>query len=268
VRDLFRVGGRIALWVCVGLLLVRGIGAVLSAPRDGSADQISGRSTAEVGLSVTAFAVRFARTYIDDPSPQALAPFLAEGAAVPAGGRVPAASDRAAQAEVAGVEALGRGGSLVTVAVELLGGGVRYLAVPITRASAGEVTALGAPSLVAVPAAVGVDAERLQPLAGAEAGAIEALISRFLPVYLSATNSGELSYLLASGVEVAPLGGALRMVGAPSISQLGSDEGPTREVLASVRVTEEGGGVYPATYRLRLVRRERWYVAAVEGAAR
>ena len=128
--------------------------------------------------------------------------------------------------------------------------------------------ALGAPSLVAVPAAAGVDVERLQPLAGTEAGAIEALIARFLPAYLSATSSGELSYLLAPGVEVAPLGGALSVVGAPSISQLGAGEGPTREVLASVKVTEEGGGVYPATYRLRLVRHERWYVAAVEGAPR
>jgi hypothetical protein len=122
--------------------------------------------------------------------------------------------------------------------------------------------------VVAVRAGVGVDAARVQPLAGAEAGAIEALVVRFLPAYLSATSAGQLSYLLAPGVEVAPLGGALSVVGAPSISQLGSGEGPTREVLASVKVTEEGGGVYPATYRLRLVRHERWYVAAVEGAAR
>jgi hypothetical protein len=221
-----------------------------------------------VAPATAAFAVRFARTYVDDPSPQALAPFLAEGAAIPSGGRVPAAADRATQAEVAGVEALGQGRSLVTVAVELLGGGARYLAVPIIRASAGEVAALGAPSLVAVPAAVGVDAERLQPLSGAEAGAIEGLVDKFLPAYLSATSPDDLSYLLAPGTEVAPLGGGLSVVAAPRISQLGPGEGPTREVLAGVKVAEEGGGLYPASYRLRLVRHERWYVAAVEGTPR
>ena len=44
--------------------------------------------------------------------------------------------------------------------------------------------------------------------------------------------------------------------------------GRTREVLATVRARDpQGGAVYALRYRLRLVRGDRWYVAAVNNAA-
>ena len=91
VRSLLRAMGRVAIWASWVCCWSGGLGAVLAptqasvpaaGPVNGGTDQAS-----------AAFAVRFARTYLADPSPQALAPFLAEGASV-GGGRPPAAAPR------------------------------------------------------------------------------------------------------------------------------------------------------------------------------
>ena len=265
--------GRAALWVTVALLLVRGAAGVLTPPQRG----VGHPSAAGAGEASGAFAARFARAYLADPSPQALAPFLAEGAHLGAGRAPSARGAEVAQAEVAQAEVaqaevvrtreLGGGRALVTVACELRDSRTLYLAVPIVRSGAGEVAALGAPSMVAVPAAAGVDSERPQPLAGPDAAAIEALVRRFLPTYLSARGESELSYLLAPGAGVIPLAGAVELLGLGEVSQLGPGVGPRRTVIASARVRAAvGGAVYPLAYRLSLVKRSRWYVEAVQGA--
>jgi hypothetical protein len=71
--------GRFALWAAIGLLLVRGTAAVLVPPAEG-------RPAAEpekFDPAAAAFAVRFARAYLEDPAPAALTPFLAAGARIP-----------------------------------------------------------------------------------------------------------------------------------------------------------------------------------------
>jgi hypothetical protein len=213
-----------------------------------------------------AFAVRFVRTYLSNPSPEALVPFLASGAHF-GQGRPPSAGAGVAQAEVAGSRALGDGRAVVTVACELRDARTLYLAVPIVRSRAGEVAALGAPSIVAAPAVAGAEASRPQPLAGSDAAAIEALVAKFLPAYFTAREGSDLSYLLAPGAAVAPLAGALELRGARLAGQLGSGEGATRTVIASARVRDPASGaVYPLAYRLELVKHGRWYVSGVEGA--
>jgi hypothetical protein len=133
----------------VGLLLVRGLGAVL-APTQASVPA-AGPANGGTDQASAAFAVRFARTYLSDPTPQALAPFLAEGVSV-ASGRPPAtATAEPVQAEVSATEELGGGREILTVACELRDARTLYLAVPIARSGAGEVAALGAPSMVAAP---------------------------------------------------------------------------------------------------------------------
>jgi hypothetical protein len=248
----------------LGLLLIRGVVAEPSG-----APPAAVRHLAAVDPATSAFAVRFARTYLADPSGAALEPFLAEGARVGAGTPPQVQTEDVAQAEVSGVEDLGGGRAVLTVACELRDARTLYLAVPIVRSGAGEVAALGAPSIVAAPGAAGVDSkEQPQAVAGPDAGAIQGLVAKFLPTYLAAGDAGSLSYFLAPGAAVQPLGGAIGFRAITGVTQLGSGEGPVRSVLAAARVSDPASGaVYPVAYRLELVKRGgRWYVDAVEGA--
>jgi hypothetical protein len=264
-RSVLRGVGRIAIWTVLGLLLVRGVLAEPSATTP-----VPQRATEGIDPKSGAFAVRFARTYLTDPSAAALTPFLAEGAQI--GNGNPPGSDASAvtQVEVSEARELGDGRSVLTVACELRDARTLYLAVPIVRDQAGEVAALGAPSIVAAPGTAGVDSdERPQPLAGADAGPIAELVEKFLPEYLAASAGGSLSYLLAPGATVTPLGGALHLEAATGVKQLGSGEGPSRTVLAGARLGDPiSGAAYPVVYRLELVKGAgRWYVDAVEGAS-
>jgi hypothetical protein len=264
LRSLLRGIGRGAIWTVLALLLLRG---ALAGPSPQAPGEPS-RSPSTAGQSSSAFAIRFARAYLSDPSPRALAPFLAEGARVGTG-RPPADAEPVAQAEVTESEQLGDGRAVLTVACELRDSRTLYLAVPIVRAPAGEVAALGAPSIVAAPGPAGVDSnEHPQPVAGLDAGAIQALVAKFLPDYLAAGDAGSLSYFLAPGAAVQPLGGAIQFLAITGLSQLGSGEGPSRSILAAARISDpRSGAVYPVAYRLELVKRGgRWYVEAVEGA--
>jgi Conjugative transposon protein TcpC len=257
--------GRVALWALVALLLIRGTESVLS-PTPEAPQAPAGAKGSPLGQASAAFAVGFARAYLAEPSLRHLGDRFAEGvtprAGADASGRV------VAQAEVAQTQRLGGGRAIVTVACELLGGRVLYLAVPIVRDSAGEVAALGAPSLVAAPETAGLEAERTQPLPGADAGAIGQLVDRFLAAYVSTSEPADLSYYVAPGTSVTPIGG-LRLVGTPNVRESQDEGGPDRTVIASVRARDEASDVtYFLSYRLELVRRERWYVSAVEGALR
>ncbi|MGE5527490.1 MAG: conjugal transfer protein [Methanosarcina sp.] len=264
VRSLLRGTGRVAIWTVLGLLLVRG---VVAEPT--RTPPVVARPSVAADPATSAFAVRFARAYLANPSGTALEPFLAEGARVGAGTPPQVQTGDVAQAEVSGVEDLGGGRAVLTVACELRDARTLYLAVPIVRSGAGEVAALGAPSIVAAPGAAGVDSnEQPQAVAGPDAGAIQGLVAKFLPTYLAAGDAGSLSYFLAPGAAVQPLGGAVEFRAITGVTQLGSGEGPVRSVLAAARVSDPASGaVYPVTYRLELVKRGgRWYVEAVEGA--
>ncbi|MGV1047854.1 MAG: conjugal transfer protein [Solirubrobacterales bacterium] len=198
-----------------------------------------------------------------------MAPFLAEGVRV-GNGTAPQDGGDVVQAEVSNSEELGGGRSVLTVAAELRDARTLYLAVPIVRNEAGEVAALGAPSIVAAPGGAGASSdERPQALAGPDAGAIGELVSRFLPEYVSASEAGSLSYLLSPGAVVAPLGGAVSLDGIGEVTQLGAGEGSSRIVIATARVSDPASGAeYPVSYRLQVVKAGgRWYVAAVEGAS-
>jgi hypothetical protein len=261
VGGALRAAGRVALWSLVALLLIEGVSGVLSSPPP----ERGGESRKEASDPATsAFAVRFARAYLAGSSPQELSPLLAPGVDVPSFSGTGIGVE---QAEVAGIEALGGGQAIVTLACELGDGRTLYLAVPIVRASAGEVAASGAPAVVAGPAGVGEDVEVPQPLAGPDASAIGDLVRRFLPAYFSASSPEDLSYLVAPGSGVVPPGYGLELVGAPDVKQLGSGEGPRRTALATVRVHDPlSGAIFRLTYRLEVVRQGRWYVSGVEGA--
>lgn len=264
--EVLRPVGRAALWAALAVLLVRGAAAIFSDPAS-SAQPADPRGSAGPGQAAEGMAVGFARTYLESPTPEALAPYLAEGAHV-ATGQGPSPPGLVEQAEVVRSAPLGGGRWDLTVSCDLRDSRVLDVAVPILRRSAGEVAALGAPSVVAVPAATGADPERPRSIAGSDAAAIDELVAKFLPDYLSAGSSRELAYLLAPGASLVPLGGSVESVAVGHVEQLGDGEGPRRDLLVGARVREpSGGGIYPASYRLRVVRRaDRWYVAGVEGA--
>jgi hypothetical protein len=269
-RSLVRTIGRGAIWATLALLLVRGIGSVVSPTSD---QGFPGRKVSPAeDQTADAFAVRFARAYLADPSAESLAPYLAEGVTVGTGLSPKSEMAGVAQAEVSSTEDLGDGEAVLTVACELRDSRTLYLAVPIARSRTGEVAALGAPWIVAGPGtAAGGEGDRPRPLAGADAPEIESLVSRFLPAYLTSGDADELSYLLLPGVVVQPLGGQVELKGLTGVSQLGDGEGPRRTILAAVRVTDpSGGATYPLVYRLsveRVGRVDRWYVASVEGVS-
>jgi hypothetical protein len=259
-----RSAGRLAIWVAIGLLLVRGAAATFATPQNSEV-----RLTAGADDDVlVATAERFARLYLEDPSPKALAPYLSAGAVIGTGRPPSAEGAEVAQADVVDTTDVGDGRVVVTVSCELRDARTLYLTVPIVRRGAGEAAVLGAPSIVAMPAPAGADPESPRPTAGPEAGAIEELVAKFVPAYLSAASSKELSYLLAPKAEVVPLGGQLELVSVGEVRQLGDGEGPARDLLVDALLRDDVDGViYPVTYRLRVARRSgRWYVSAVEGA--
>ncbi|HEX4304820.1 MAG TPA: conjugal transfer protein [Solirubrobacterales bacterium] len=267
MTEAIRPLGRMALWAALAVLLIRGAAAIFSAPASKSAE-VEPQVGASPGRAAEVVAVGFARTFLESPAPEALAPFLAEGAHVSAGEGAPRPG-LVDQAEVVRVARLGEQRWVLTVSCDLRDSRVLDVAVPIVREGAGEVAALGAPSIVAVPATAGVDPERPRPTAGADASAIDELVAKFLPDYLAAGSSRELAYFLAPEAAVVPLGGEVEAVSIGQPEQLGEGEGPRRDLLVGARLKDPAaaGVVYPAAYRLQVVRRAgRWYVATVEGA--
>lgn len=261
-RSAVRAAGRLALWALVAMLLVRGLASVVSDPQRAS----HAAASAGVDPATSAFAVRFARGYLSGSDAASLTPLLAPGvhipSAAPSSGKV-----EIEQAEVAGVEKGREGQAVVTVACELADARTLYVAVPIVRASAGEVAAVGVPAVVAGPAGVGGEIEPAQALAGPDASAISELVDRFLPAYFSAASPGDLSYLVAPGSVVVPPGNGLEFGGLSSVKQFGDGEGARRAVVATARVRDSvSGETFQFSYRLQLVRQGRWYVSQVEGA--
>lgn len=262
-----RALGRVALWAVLALLLIRGGAAVLSPGSGAEAPPAGGRGTEGPGKAAEATAVGFARAWLEDPDPRALSAWLADGVYL-GSGRAPTEAGQLGQAEIIESTNLGGGRWVLTVSCDLRDARTLNLAVPIVRHGAGEAAVIGAPSIVAVPATAGAAPERPRPIAGPEAGAIGELVAKFLPAYLSAASTKELSYLLAPGSAVVPLAGQLELLSTGGVEQLGDGEGPRRELIAAVRVGEPvTGATYPTAYRLAVVRHSgRWYVAAVEGA--
>jgi hypothetical protein len=157
------------------------------------------------------------------------------------------------------------------VACELAGAANRllYLAVPLARDPSGWLSVSGLPSFVPPPPMGQAQAEEAQRLAGPGSAQIRRLAQRFLAAYLS-RGAGELSYLVAPGARLTPLGLGLRLIRVAGVGEAGSGSEPGRQtVLVRARVQEAASSAtYPVTYRLQLVRRERWYVGAVEGVPR
>lgn len=277
--QLARTGGRVAIWAIIALLLLRGLGDLLSdAERQPSAP--SSETTEFPGPAEQAFAVRVARLYLSGETarPARASSILDSVFASGLRGRfAPASAGKGAtpsvaEATVSGVKPTGADRAVVTVACVPGGPGrssVRYVAVPVARDSRGGLIAYDLPSLVAGPPAGDVEAAQPAPLSGPSADEIDRLVRRFLAAYLAGADQADLSLFVAPDATVGSVGAGLELAGVSEIGQLESTE-PNRLLIsatAEVRDTRSGA-TYPARYRLELVRGERLYVESIEGEVR
>lgn len=266
--------GRCVLWGAIGLVLLRGVGAIVTDPAtDGSRGDTIADAAGFPDDEARAFAVRFTRAYLDIPpdgdgSHDRAAAFLADDLSDRAAITVPRRSPRArvAWATVAREVPLGDSRALLTVAALMADGASRYVTVPVAQDGRGGLVVSGLPSFSPPPTRADLDGEMVEPLTGPPAGPIGELVERFLREYVAGADRAALSYLLLPGARVAPLPAGLRVVGVDGLEQTTSTTGRRRSVVASVRVRESStGAIYPLAYRLDVARRDRWYVAAVAG---
>jgi hypothetical protein len=275
---LLRVVGRVALWCVVAILLLRGASDVMAVQEPAPVKREP--QTVATGWpddAARAFAVGFARAYLShEPKrpggyARALERFVApELAASVLPQFDPDSPEQVVRdATVARAWRVDDGHALITVAATLEAERVstRYLTVPVARDSDGGLVVSDLPSF-APPPELGRDAKaaELEPLTGAARAEVEDVLSRFFEAFL-AGDSAQLEYLVPAGVRIAALEEPHELVAVSSIGQLGAGDGRERTVLALVRARDAGTGVvYGLRYRLRLVRGDRWYVAAVNQA--
>ena len=265
--------GRAVLWLLVLVLLLRGLASVME-PRGPATAAVAAKPAATpwAGDEARAFASDFARAYLtyspSDPDVSAtavrafVAPELASSI-VPE--YVEDASRRAVgSVSVARVAVLDSSHALVTVAAAATGGTV-YLSVPVARDAHGGLVVSDLPSLAAPPARASVPSVSLESLPIGERGAVEDVVSRFLKAYL-AGDAGGLVYLEPSGVRIGALARKHELVDVVSLALAAPAKGQVREVVATARVRDAAtGAMYGLRYRLRLVREDRWLVAAING---
>jgi hypothetical protein len=268
----FRALGRLLLWTVLIVVLVRGLSDILGDRAAVISSPARLATTARFpDDEARTFAARFARLYVTslgDDRERALRPYLTNDLRDHATAKAlqRGSGAQVAWAMVAREASLGGSRALVTVAILLTDGRSRYLTVPVGRDSRGGLSVFDLPSVSPPPPSGDVSGDSRAPLTGVDAGPISDVVERFLRAYLVGGGAAELAYYIAPGARITQMPRGLRVVGVDGLDQLGGQDGPARVVVASVRARDVvTGGEYPLRYRLRLVRRDRWYVADMAG---
>jgi hypothetical protein len=281
LRDLLGGAGRLTLWLVVGLLLIRGIGT-LGATDSARAPQPSRAVPVAVWPddAARALAVEFATAYLTHTpgeNPDAATQRLTALAAPDLAGDLAPQFDRDAPAQavrsatVARTVTLDGQHALVTVAATLADGGqldTRRLTVSVARDKSGGVVVDQLTSFASAPTRAALAPREAEPLIGADRGAIEAVLGRFLRAYI-AGDTGGLAYLVAPGVRITAAADRLELRSLASFTVVGPAAGARRGVLATVLARDpQTRALYVLRYRVELVRRDRWYVAAINDRGR
>ncbi len=258
----------------VGLIFIRGLGAVAAGPPKPVAAAPATATTSQYpDADAEAFAVRFTRAYLTWQSGdearyvRMVGSFFSSDVRDRAAASLPrrGPGQVVAQATVARSKDLGSGRALITVASQLAGGRWTYLTVPVARDSQGGLDVFALPALSAPPPAGSAPALASDPLTDADASEIQALVQRFLTAYVSGQDPSGLAYLVAPGITIAGMPSGLALGSVDQVGQLGRSGGRmTVEADVHVRDTASRAS-YPLAYRLDLVRTDRWYVTGVEG---
>jgi hypothetical protein len=254
--------GRALLWLLVLVLLLRGVASALE-PRRAIVAAPMVRATAP-------WPDDGARAYLtfDPKAPEASAaavrafvtPELGSSVAPEYGETAPRRA--VGSVSVARVARVDDAHALVTVAAAATGG-THYLTVPVARDSRGGLVVSDLPSLVAPPARASVPIVAAESLPAGERAPVEDVVSRFLRAYL-AGDTGGLAFFVPAGVRIGALGQRHELVDVTALTLTTPAQGRVREVVAAVRAKDAAtGATYGLRYRLRLVREDRWLVAAV-----
>jgi hypothetical protein len=269
-RFLSRIG-RLLLWLALLFLLVQGAMAILAA-EPGTDNPVRPATVAHFpDDAARAFAASFARAYVASAAgasaetERALAPYLAPGLDV--GGSFPRSTRYPLSvllALPAGSVRLDESHALVDVALDVAGGTPRYLAVPVVRDGEGRLAVFARPSFVPPPAvaATGLPSESA-PLEPQLRSQLVEMLSRFFVAYLTGRDA-DLSYFAPPGIQLRAVGGGFRDVRLADLSLLQRRTAADLLVATDVRAVDTVTGTsFLLTYRVDLVRRSRWYVAAV-----
>jgi hypothetical protein len=157
--------------------------------------------------------------------------------------------------------------ALITVAARLGGGRPRSvrLTVPVARDQRGGLVVYDLPALAPQPDRAHVGPAVGAPILGAERAAIGDVLTRFLRAFVSGDRAG-LAYLVPSGTRIAATSGGFELLDLGSLTTVGARTGRERLVLATVEVRDRvSRAVMALRFRVRLVRRDRWYVAEING---
>jgi Conjugative transposon protein TcpC len=277
---LLRGIGRVLLWALVVVLLIRGLAGVLAQDTSPPAARPVARVAPATWPDDAArsFAADFARAYLSwspghpDRYETALRPFVSaeiSSLVVPSFGE-DATREVVQATSVARVVALDRSHALVTVAAAVAKPEVvtRYLTVPVARDAAGGLVVDDLPSFAAPPARARVTEPETQQLSPADQQQIGDVLEHFLSAYL-AGRSEDLAYYSPPGVRIGAVAGGYAFAGMSSLVAVGPVTGPTRTVLVAVRARDADSRIeYPLRFRVRLVMRDRWYVAAINASGK
>ncbi len=92
------------------------------------------------------------------------------------------------------------------------------------------------------------------------------MLTRFLRAYLAGDRAG-LGYLVPSGTRVEAVAGGFELLDLRSVTTVGPAAGRARQALVTVDVRDRVSRAAMALrYRVRLVKRDRWYVAELNTA--
>jgi len=273
-RELLRRLGRALLWLTVAVVLIRGLAGVLEAPKPSDAPRAV-RATGAVwpDEATRAYAVEFAARYLTiDPDPsnrsgagagELVAPEITAALTPTVDGDT--APQEVESATVVGATRLDGQRALITVAARVRSEQPRVirLSVPMARDGRGGLVVNDLPSLAAAPSRAGVGPQAGEALLGDERSAIEDVLTRVLRAYVSGDRNG-LTYLVPAGTRIAASAGGFELLDLDSVIALDTTAGRERLVLATARVRDQASrAIYALRYRVRLVRRDRWYVAAI-----
>jgi Conjugative transposon protein TcpC len=271
--------GRLVLWFALGVVLIRGMASTFAT--DQPAPVMPQRLDAAPTWpddAARSFAIEFVTAYLThSPADDAgeyvtrLEAFASTELVAELAPRFDSRAPREAvrSATVAGVARIDDDDALVTVAATLEGSMTRRMVtVPITRDRQGGLVVNDLPSFASGPQRAAAGAPDVQPLVGDERSAIVAVVTPFMRSYLGGDGAA-LEYLVPPGTRIAAAAGRWELIDLTSVHAVGGATREGRTVLVALQARDVGSrATYALRYRVRVVRRDRWYVAAVNEAGK
>jgi hypothetical protein len=272
-RELLLRLGRAVLWAAVAVVFVRGLAGVVTTEPQLASSRVVRVPSGWPDEPARAFATEFATAYLSVDPRDAVdtRARLGELAAPQVLDSLAPTLDSDALRQTVGSATVERAmrlddrHALITVAASLKGARSRTLrlTVPVARDAHGGLVVNDLPSLAAAPSRAAAEPTSGVSLLGAERAAIQDVMTRFLRAFVSGDRAG-LVYLAPPGTQVAATAGGFELLDLGPLTSTGPTIGPKRLVLATAHVRDRASrATYALRYRVRLVRRDRWYVAAI-----